>query len=418
MPEARADFLAAACGGAEELRREVESLLQAREQADGFIAGKVAGVVAEMAAQQQNPSLVGQSVSHYQVLSLLGAGGMGEVYLAQDPRLGRKVALKLLPGAFTRDQERLRRFEREARLVSALNHPNILTIYEVGLAGETHFIATEFVDGQTLRERLRGGRIHLSESLELALQIASALSAAHEAGIVHRDIKPENVMTRRDGVVKVLDFGLAKLTERQSSAEENTEAAQKVTTDVGRVLGTPQYMSPEQARGQKEPMRAVTSSVWASCCMKMLTLSLPFDGVNAVEVMGAMLNREPTPLKQKVATLPDGLQRIVSKMLRENREERYQTARDLLNDLKDLKEELAFTVKLERTNQAERGQAVAADGAPTAAGPGRSHHLEREDYSRREQMAPTRRAHGAPGGGRGGGGAGPLLARAADRGPD
>src|SRR5438093_1623847 len=211
-PEARAGFLAEACGGEEELRREVESLLRAREQADGFIAGKVAGVVAEMAAkaktvigrigqdetvigesaemayQQQHPSLVGQSVSHYRVLSLLGLGGMGEVYLAQDDSLGRKVALKLLPEVFTSDEERLRRFEREARLVSALNHPNILTIYEVGLMGEAHFIASEFVDGQTLRQRQRGGRLALSEALDFAIQIASALSAAHEAGIVHRDI--------------------------------------------------------------------------------------------------------------------------------------------------------------------------------------------------------------------------------------
>ncbi len=187
-----------------------------------------------------------------------------------------------------------------------------------------------------MRERLRGGRIHLSESLELALQIASALSAAHEAGIVHRDIKPENVMTRRDGVVKVLDFGLAKLTERQVSAEMDLEAAalQKVTTDVGRVLGTPQYMSPEQARGQKADARSDIFSVGV-VLYEMLTGSLPFDGVNAVEVMGAILNREPTPLKQKVAALPDELQRIVGKTLRKNREERYQTARGLLNDLKD-----------------------------------------------------------------------------------
>jgi serine/threonine protein kinase len=234
-PEARPDFLAEVCGGEEELRREVESLLRARAQADGFIAGRVAGVVAEMADQQQNPSLLGHSIGHYQVLSLLGAGGMGEVYLAQDTRLGRKVALKLLPPGFTRDQERLRRFEQEARTVSALNHPNILTIYEVGVASETQFIATEFIDGQTLRARLRGRRLVLSEALDLAIQIAAALAAAHEAGIIHRDIKPENVMLRRDGYVKVLDFGLAKLTERQSSAEEDTAAAtlQKVTTEAG-----------------------------------------------------------------------------------------------------------------------------------------------------------------------------------------
>src|SRR5262245_50696761 len=186
-PETQPAFLAGACGDDAELRREVESLLRARKQADGFIAGKVAGLVADLAAQEQHSSLIGHSISHYQVLSLLGAGGMGEVYLALDTNLGRKVALKLLPPAFTRDQERLRRFEREARSASALNHPNILTIYEVGVVGETRFIATEFIDGQTLRERLRGGRLELSEALDIATQIANALSAAHEAGIVHRD---------------------------------------------------------------------------------------------------------------------------------------------------------------------------------------------------------------------------------------
>ncbi|HZO83600.1 MAG TPA: serine/threonine-protein kinase, partial [Verrucomicrobiae bacterium] len=369
-PEARSDFLTASCGGDDELRREVESLLWADERADGFTSAKVAGVAAIMAAQQKNHSLIGRNVSHYQVLSLLGAGGMGEVYLAQDTRLGRKVALKLLPRAFTRDEERLRRFRREARLVSALNHPNILTIYEDGLTGETHFIASEFVDGQTLRQRLRGGRLGLSESLDLAIQTASALSAAHEAGIVHRDIKPENVMLRRDGIVKILDFGLAKLAEPQVPAEMDKEAAarQKVTTDAGRVLGTPQYMSPEQARGQKVDARCDIFSAGV-VLYEMLTGCPPFDGVNAIEVMAAILNREPTPLDQQVAAPPDELQRIVSKALRKNREERYQTARDLLNDLKDFKEDLAFTTKLERSSRAGRDKAVAVPtNAMAAAG--------------------------------------------------
>ncbi len=376
-PEARPDFLAEACGGEDELRREVESLLRAHEQAHGFIAGKVAGVVAEMADQQKNPSLapslIGHSFSHYQVLSLLGAGGMGEVYLAQDTRLGRKVALKLLPPAFTRDHERLRRFEQEARSVSALNHPNILTIFEVGMAftetGETHFIATEFIDGQTLRERLRLGQLGLNEAIDLAIQIAAALSAAHEVGIIHRDIKPENVMLRRDGYVKVLDFGLAKLTEPQISAEVNTETAvlQKVMTEAGRVLGTPQYMSPEQARGQKADARSDIFSLGV-LLYEMLTNCPPFDGVNAIEVMAAILHREPAPLKQKVAAMPDELQRIVSKMLHKNREERCQTASDLLNDLKDLKEELAFTAKLERSGQTGRDAAVAIPPNATVAG--------------------------------------------------
>jgi serine/threonine-protein kinase len=310
-----------------------------------------------------------KTVSHYRILQALGAGGMGEVYLAEDSRLDRKVALKLLPQGFTRDQERLRRFEREARLVSALNHPNILTIHEVGIADETHFIAAEFVDGQTLRELLRGVRLGLSESLEFAIQIASALSAAHEAGIVHRDLKPENVMARRDGIVKVLDFGLAKLTEGEISAEMDVESAslQKVTTEPGTVLGTPRYMSPEQARGQKLDARSDVFSLGV-VLYEMLTGRPPFDGVNAIEVLTAILNREPAPLKQHWTAVPDELQRVVGKALRKNRDERYQTARDLLNDLKDLKEELAFAAKLESTGRTERNEAAtfSAEAVPTA----------------------------------------------------
>ncbi len=341
-PEARVDFLAGACGGDDELRREVESLLQARQQADGFITGKVAGVVAEMAAQQQNLSLVGRSISHYQVLSLLGAGGMGEVYLAQDTSLGRKVALKLLPPAFTRNQERVRRFEREARAVSALNHPNILTIYEVGIVGETHFIATEFIDGQTLRERLRDGRLELSEALDLAIQTASALVAAHEAGIVHRDIKPENVMVRPDGLIKVLDFGLAKLAERQlPPTDPQASILAKLSTEPGVVMGTVSYMSPEQARGEKVDARADIFSLGV-VFYEMTTGRAPFVGRTTGEMIAVILRDEPLPLTSHAPDAPPELERIVGKALRKNREERYQSANDLLVDLKQLQRDLEF----------------------------------------------------------------------------
>src|SRR5262245_28281831 len=336
----RASFLDGACGDDDELRREVESLLLAREQADGFIAGKVAGVVAEMAAQQRNPSLIGRSISHYQVLSLLGAGGMGEVYLAQDTNLGRKVALKLLPPAFTRDQERVRRFEREARSASALNHPNILTIYEVGVVGETHFIATEFIDGQTLRERLRGGRLELSEALDIGAQIANALSAAHEAGIVHRDIKPENVMVRRDRLVKVLDFGLAKLSEQRlveqsTVADGGIEDKAKVSTATGVVMGTVSYMSPEQARGQKVDRRTDIFSLGV-VIYEMIAGRRPFEGATMSDVIAALLTAEPPPLRQHCAVATAELERVVGKCLAKDREARYQSAEELLAELNTL----------------------------------------------------------------------------------
>ena len=198
----------------------------------------------------------GQTVGSYEILSFISRGGMGEVYLAQDPRLGRKVALKLLPASFTKDVDRLRRFEQEARAASALNHPNIITIYEIQQAGSSHVIATEFVEGETVRQRLSYSSLTLTESLNVAIQIADALSAAHKAGIIHRDIKPENVMLRPDGYVKVLDFGLAKLTEQSSPVAAAEAPTRQVKTGSGMIMGTVGYMSPEQARGQTVDARS------------------------------------------------------------------------------------------------------------------------------------------------------------------
>ena len=212
-PAERSAFLDEVCGGDEALRREVESLLAARDRAGDYFAVPAMEVAAGLLAEENYPSLAGQSLSHYQVLSLIGKGGMGEVYLAKDTRLRRKVALKLLPAQFMQYADRARRFEREARAASSLNHPNVITIFEVGLVNGRHFISAEYIEGQTLRRRLEGDQLKLPGALDVAAQIASALAAAHEAGIVHRDIKPENIMLRNDGLVKVLDFGLAKLTE-------------------------------------------------------------------------------------------------------------------------------------------------------------------------------------------------------------
>jgi len=234
----RAAFLAQACNGDESLRQEVESLIGSHEQSESFIEAPASDIAAELLAVSEARLTAGESVAHYQIVSLLGEGGMGEVYLAQDVRLGRQVALKRLPAQFTLDAERVRRFEQEARAASALNHPNIVTIHEIGRSDATHFITTEFIDGETLRQHMARGRMKLDEALDIAAQVASALVAAHDAGIAHRDIKPENIMVRRDCIVKVLDFGLAKL----ASQTANSEAPAKslVKTNPGMVMGTVQ----------------------------------------------------------------------------------------------------------------------------------------------------------------------------------
>src|SRR5262245_3518467 len=347
----RASFLDGACAGDEELRREVESLLAVHEQAEGFLDTPAPEVAAQLIAEDQDQTMAGQMISHYRVLSLLGAGGMGEVYLAEDTRLGRKVALKLLPQKFTQDRERVLRFQQEARAASALNHPNILTIYEIGEFEGRHFIATEYIDGQTLRE-LMNAQIKLRAALDVATQVASALSAAHEAGIVHRDIKPENIMARRDGYIKVLDFGLAKLTEQFSpgqTAAADSDASTKglVHTDPGKLMGTARYMSPEQIRGREVNGRSDVFSLGV-VLYEMLTGRAPFDGAAPGEVMAAILNHEAPPLRRYTQDAPAELARIVSKALEKDCEERYQVIKDLLIDLKSLKLELEVEAKLKR----------------------------------------------------------------------
>jgi serine/threonine protein kinase len=300
----------------------------------------------------------GTRLSHYEVLAQLGAGGMGEVYLAQDVRLGRRVALKLLPAEFTQDGDRVRRFEQEARAASALNHPNIITIYDIGQVGDLHFIVTEFVDGQTLRQAL-SARIKLETALEITAQVASALSAAHEAGIVHRDIKPENIMLRRDGYVKVLDFGLAKLTERAATADPEAPTVDRVETDPGTVMGTARYMSPEQARGQKIDARSDIFSLGV-VLYEMVTGRAPFEGATMADVFAALLRAEPRPLAESAPEAPAALQRLVGQALHKAQEAWYQTITDLLADLKSLKQELEFATQRERSPVTERGAGQAS----------------------------------------------------------
>jgi adenylate cyclase len=279
----------------------------------------------------------GAQFGRYEIRSPIGAGGMGEVYLAHDNQLDRPVALKFLPGDITGDEDRLRRFQQEARATSALNHPNILTIFEIGESQGTNFIATEFIDGVTLRDRLSRGRMKQDEVLEVGLQVASALSAAHEAGIVHRDIKPENIMIRRDGYVKVLDFGLAKLNDRRTSSGPG--ALTIADTGPGIVIGTVTYMSPEQARGLRVDERTDIFS-FGVVLYEMLAGRAPFNGPTPSDVIVAILDREPQPLS---LTLPDAspeMQRILSKALAKDRDERYLSVKDLMEDLRGLKRRL------------------------------------------------------------------------------
>src|SRR6266566_8281342 len=233
----RAVFLDEACAGDLLLRREVESLIASHERTGSFIDSPAYELGAELLTEDQTETLVGQRIAHYEILALLGSGGMGEVYLAQDTRLGREIALKLLPAQFTTDKDRLRRFKQEAHAASSLSHPNVCMIHEVGeTEDDRHYIAMEYVDGVTLRQHITETRMQIGEALDVAVQVASGIAAAHEVGVVHRDVKPENIMLRRDGYVKVLDFGLAKLTEQPTT--DVTPAGARVKTDTGVVMGT------------------------------------------------------------------------------------------------------------------------------------------------------------------------------------
>ncbi|HEV2829988.1 MAG TPA: protein kinase [Pyrinomonadaceae bacterium] len=339
-PAQRSIFVSSACDGDELLRQEVESLISSHEKDGTFMDSPAYEAAAEMLVNDQELK-PGQKIASYEVLSFISRGGMGEVYLAQDRRLGRKVALKLLPASFTRDTDRLGRFEQEARAASALNHPNIITIYEILKVNAAHVIATEFVEGETLRQRLAHTPLNLTQSLHVAIQIADALVAAHQAGIVHRDIKPENVMLRPDGYVKVLDFGLAKLAGTSPSEVAAEAPTQQVRTGSGMVVGTAGYMSPEQARGKAVDVRSDIFSLGA-VIYEMVTQRKPFDGETPSDIMASILKTDPPPISQFLDDAPAELVRIVTKTLRKDREERYQMVKDLLIDLRVLKQDLDF----------------------------------------------------------------------------
>jgi eukaryotic-like serine/threonine-protein kinase len=293
-------------------------------------------------------------LQRYQLVSKLGTGGMGEVYLAQDKMLDRKVALKILPEDLAIDSERMRRFVQEAKAASALNHPNIITIYEIGEASQKHFIAAEYINGETLHRLLHSGPMSLHSVLDIGVQIASALQAAHEAKIIHRDIKPENVIVRPDGLIKLLDFGIAKVSAPTTLGVDSDAATTlKGGTSPGMIVGTAAYMSPEQARGKGIDERSDIFSLGV-VLFEMLTGQKPFEGETAMDVIGAILHKEPLPIGQLMPEAPSEIERIINKLLRKDRNERYQTVKDVLIDLKDVRKELEFQDKLKITPSREK----------------------------------------------------------------
>jgi len=336
-PPERAHFLSLECVNDEDLRREVESLLLAHEREGNFLDEPVYEVSTEFFADCLMGLLAGQQIGPYKILSTLGIGGMGEVYLAQDGRLGRKIALKLLSPEFARDDHRVRRFEQEARAASALNHPNVCVIHEIAETEDgRHFIAMEHIDGITLRDRIAQRRLGVRKALAIAEQVAAALSAAHAAGVVHRDMKPENIMLRRDGYVKVLDFGLAKLGETESpSPGETLSTFSTVHTEPGTQMGTVKYMSPEQLR---EGVVDERTDVWSLGVVlhEMVTGRTPFEERSRNEIIASILKRQPAQLAFLVGAVPAEFQRIVARALSKQREDRYQNMSAFAADLKKL----------------------------------------------------------------------------------
>jgi eukaryotic-like serine/threonine-protein kinase len=346
-PDQISAFLDTACDGDDALRREVEVLLASDQKAGRFIESSAVGLATNIIQNQQTDSLVGQTIGHYKISESIGAGGMGEVYLATDIIAGRRAALKLVPFRFTGDAERLKRFQQEAHAVVGLNHPNIVTVYEIGEDYSIHYIASELIEGETLRDRLTRGSMQLSEAVDVAIQIASALAAAHRAGIVHRDIKPENIMLRPDGYVKVLDFGIAKLAEQEVPVTTpRDEALLLIETNLGSILGTVRYMSPEQACGAPVDKR---TDIWSLGVVlyEMATGQAPFTGDKPREVMSAILEKEPPPLTRYITHPPAELQQIISKTLRKDRKERYHSAHELLESLKGLRHKLEVEAELQ-----------------------------------------------------------------------
>ncbi len=350
VAEERDAFLDRACAGDGDLRREVVSLLASYDQAGGFMESPPADVVAGMLAGKRLRSMTGRTLGHYKIQSLLGAGGMGEVYRARDTRLGRDVAVKILPEHLAGDDDALRRFEREAKAVAALSHPNILSIFDFGIEEGVSYAVTELLEGETLRQRLNRSPLDWRETIEAGVAIAEGLAATHAGGIIHRDLKPENIFLTQDGRVKILDFGIARVRRVVSAEAETVTSTFMKTTRPGVFMGTLGYMSPEQMRG--EAVEAPSDIFSLGCVMhEMLSGEQLFVRNTAAETIAAILKEEPPPLQQCAREIPAELGLIVNKALQKGRDDRYQTAGDLLVDLKSLKLELELEAKLKGAGQ-------------------------------------------------------------------
>mgnify|MGYP001619776912 CR=1 FL=1 len=362
QPNERVAFMDEACAGDDQLRCEVESLLAREASAEHFIETAAMNVVARGLAEED---LSGEQISHYQIIKPIGEGGMGKVYLAKDLTLNRHVAIKFLPEAFTADPERVRRFEQEAQAASKLNHPNIVTVHDFGNFGRNdgrHFIVTEYIEGQTLREKLKDSPPDIPQIIAIALQVTSALKAAHAANIIHRDIKPENIMLRGDGVVKVLDFGIAKLQDRgtegwRDRGNEGDLLTQSLypsvsvspsLTQLGVVMGTASYMSPEQARGEEVDHRTDLFSL-GTVLYEMVTRQRLFEGRTQIEVLRSLASNDESPkLESRLSDAPKELAAIIRLALKKDRDKRYASAEAMLGDLQRLQERLK-TQRLRRT---------------------------------------------------------------------
>ena len=361
-PAERVEYLNRVCDGDGSLRQAVDSLIKSHEESVNFVDRPAYQAAAEMLVE--GDCQPGQTIGDYRIVAKIGEGGMGRVYLAEDSKLNRKLSLKFLPGAFTDDRERLRRFEQEARAASALNHPNILTIYAVGETDGYRFIATEFIEGKTLREHLHSG-LGIDNALDVAIQVASALVAAHRAGIVHRDIKPENIMVRaEDGLVKVLDFGLAKIGVRgPGDASKDSKFTTAITnTAPGLLIGTVAYMSPEQARGESVDER---TDIWSLGVVlyEMVAGHAPFLGGTSKEILSQILSQDSAPSIGR-GELPKRLEDVVQKAIAKNKEGRYQRAADFLDDLKKLRHSPNFQERLQQKTASKRWLSSTKDRQP------------------------------------------------------